>query len=84
LNDLDEFITYVDLPEFAKDVIKFPNPKENKLGFCNDPDNEELKSRIDDEDREHIDYYFPLMERKGTVFADTVNKTKHPELLQNH
>ncbi len=65
LNELDEFITYVDLPEFAKEVVQFPCPQENKLDFVDDPDNSELQSRIHDEDKEHVDYFYPLMERIG-------------------
>lgn len=43
------------------------------LGYCNDPDNKELKERESDEEQEYIYDYFPLMTR---IAAPTVSTTE--------
>lgn len=65
ISELEEFISYVDMPKFAKDIIKFPRLRANNLGFCDDPENQELIDREEDEDKEHVDYFYPLMQKKS-------------------
>ena len=82
LSDLEEFINWVDTPEFVLDKhdgnVMFKTNKKKQhnktyreyLAHCNDPDNKELKERESDEENEHIYDFFPLMTR-----PEPVNKT---------
>jgi hypothetical protein len=63
IGELEDFATNVDIPKFSGQIIQFPNPKENKLGFVDDPNNEEIQERLNDEEKEHIYEYFPLMKK---------------------
>ena len=63
LGELEEFVNNVDIPKFSGTIVQFPHPTETKLGFVDDPSNEEIRERINNEDKEHIYEYFPLMKR---------------------
>ncbi len=78
ISDLEEYISWVDTPEFvlAKQFqLNTGNPTffirtnvkrrtgKDHLGFCDDPENKEMLSRQSDEEFEFVDEHFPLMTR---------------------
>lgn len=83
-NELEDFVLNVELAKFPLDVVKFPREKENRLGFVYDPTNKELIDRVEDEDKEHIDYYFPLMEKlEENVSLSTSPKPNEEQSNEN-
>lgn len=75
LGELDEYINWVDTPEFrlgrhvkeAGGELVAPSQRRRNsrefLGFCDDPTHKELEERQSDEEWEHIYDYMPLMTR---------------------
>ncbi len=86
LSDLEEFINWVDTPDFVLNKhdgnIMFKTNKKKQhtktyreyLAHCDDPENKELKERESDEENEHVYDYFPLMIRPQPANITAINE----------
>ena len=99
ISDLEEYINWVDTPEFVlskhddKTSLSMFNRTNKKkpiktyrdyLGYCDDPDNKEIKDRENEEDFEHIYDYFPLMTRMSVHPPPTLSTTNEQATLSSN
>lgn len=93
LSDLEEYINWVDTPEFAllkhdnktsltltrSDKKKSTKKYRDYLGYCDDPENKEFKDRESEEEYEYVYDYFPLMTRRTTSGSTPTVSTTESE-----